>query len=64
MMARTKKVVEAVEEKQPIDNSLIEVKSKHYTVVYLPNHSYVEFVNNTAKVTKEQYEVLKDMGVI
>ena len=63
-MARTRKVVEAVEEKQPIENSLIEVKSNYYTVVYFPNHSYVEFVNNTAKVTKEQYEVLKDMGVI
>ena len=63
-MARTRKVVEAVEEKQPIDNSLIEVKSNYYTVVYLPNHSYVEFVNNTSKVTKEQYENLKQTGVI
>lgn len=63
-MARTRKVVEAVEEKQPIDNSLIEVKSNYYTVVYLPNHSYVEFVDGKAMVTKEQENILKQMGVI
>ena len=63
-MARTRKVVEAVEEKQPIDNSLIEVKSNYYTVVYLPNHSYVEFVDDKAMVTKEQENILKQMGVI
>ena len=42
---------------------MIEVHSK-YRVIYLPNHSYIEFVDGQAMVTKEQENILKQMAVV
>lgn len=62
-MARTRKVVYAVEEVKSPTTEMIEVYSK-YKVAYLPNHSHIEFVDGKAMVTKEQENILKQMGVI
>lgn len=62
-MARTRKTIEVAEEVKAPTTEMIEVHSK-YRVIYLPNHSYIEFVDEKAMVTKEQENILKQMGVI
>lgn len=68
-MARARKVpntevkVDNIGEVVEAKNELIEVSSKYYSI-HLPNHVIINFEDGIAKVTKEQYDVLKKMGVI
>lgn len=67
-MARTRKtistdLIENKEEKSSNVSDVFEIESKS-SVIYLPNHTYIEFKNGKAIVNKEQYNALKKMGAI
>lgn len=67
-MARTRKtistdLIENKEEKSSNVSDVFEIESKS-SVIYLPNHTYIEFKNGKVIVNKEQYNALKKMGAI